>query len=399
MKHARTAHAIVTGRAPAAASAARAVALAVALAAGFVALPAAPARAYDVSRADVRAFVDEVAKKQKLDRTWVEQIVTAAEPKQAIVDAMSRPAERVRPWFEYRATFMTEKRIADGRQFYAEHRDEIEAAGRKTGVAPEVIAAIVGVETFYGRITGRYRVLDALATLAFDYPARAPFFRGELAQFLQLAREQSIIDPLKATGSYAGAMGAPQFMPSSYRTWAVDGDGDGNVDLWNDWPDVFASVGNYLAKHGWRAGEPVYANADLWYPGVLDLPAGRLDGKDTVASLRAKGLQFETALPADARAIFVALRAEDGPSYRVGFNNFYVITRYNRSHMYALAVAELAQAIAAAPAAVAPVATSPAASFVPDAGAKNDAPPAKPTPPAPASPPAGTAAAPTPGAR
>jgi membrane-bound lytic murein transglycosylase B len=360
-------------------------AVALALVAAIAAsLHAAPARAYDLSRPEVRSFVDEVVKKNRFDRKWVESVVTAAEPKTAIVDAMNRPAERVRPWFEYRATFLTDKRIADGRQFYAEHRDELQAASAATGVPAEIIAAIVGVETFYGRITGKYRVIDALATLAFDYPARAPYFRGELEQFLLLVREQQI-DPLQAIGSYAGAMGAPQFMPRSYRSWAVDGDGDGHVDLWNDWPDVFRSVANYMVKHGWRAGEPVYAPADLWYPGVLDLPAGRLDGKDTIDSLRAKGVQFQTTLPGDARAVFVALRAADGPTYRVGFNNFWTITRYNRSHMYALAVAELAEAI------VAPA--PPAAATVP--AAAPSMPPAQPapsTPPATTAPPAASAA-------
>ncbi len=343
------------------------------LRAALVALPAAlalpgaspVAHAYDASRPEVRAFVDEIAKKHKLDRAWVEQVVSAAEPKQSIIDAMNRPAERVRPWFEYRANFLTEKRIAEGRQFYAEHRDQLDAVSRATGVPGEIIVAILGVETFYGKITGRFRVLDALSTLAFDFPARSPYFRGELEQFLLLVREQQI-DPLKATGSYAGAMGAPQFMPRSYRGFAVDGDGDGHVDLWNDWPDVFQSVANYMVKHGWRAGEPVYANATLWYPGVLDLPAGRLDLKETVESLQRKGVEFETTLPADAKTVFVALRAEDGPTYRVGFNNFWVITRYNRSHMYALAVAELAEAIVAAPAPVAPETTNPAAGFVPE---------------------------------
>lgn len=311
-------------------------------------MPAAPARAYDTTRPEVRSFVDEVVRKHKLPAKWVEETVTAAEPKQAIIDAMSRPAERVRPWFEYRRTFLTEKRIAEGRQFHAQHRAELEAASRASGVPAELIVAIIGVETFYGRITGKFRVLDALATLAFDYPARAPYFRAELEQFLLLVREHDI-DPLTATGSYAGAMGAPQFMPRSYRNWAVDGDGDGKVDLWADWPDVFRSVANYMVKHGWRSGEPVYAQAGLWYPGVADLPAGRLDLRETVASLESKGLQFETALPPESKALFVALRGEDGPTYRVGFNNFWVITRYNRSQMYALAVAELAEAIAAAP--------------------------------------------------
>lgn len=350
-------------------------------------VPAARALAYDLSRPDVAEFVNEVSKRHGLDRDWVAKIVTAAEPKQSIIDAMNRPAERVRPWFEYRANFLTEKRIADGREFYAAHRDLLQGVARRTGVPAEVIVAIVGVETFYGRITGRFRVVDALATLAFDYPARAPYFRGELEQFLLLAREDGV-DPLTATGSYAGAMGAPQFMPRSYRSFALDGDGDGRVDLWNDWPDVFESVANYMVKHGWRRDEPIHASAELWYPGVEGLTAGRLDLAETVDSLARKGVLFETALPPDAKAMFVALRGEDGPTYRVGFNNFWVITRYNRSQMYALAVSELAAAVAAAPAPVAPEVTEPGEGVVsPGATADATAPPAD----APAAP-AGSAA-------
>lgn len=312
--------------------------------------PAPAAVAYGAQqRADVRAFIAEVAARNKLDRAWVARIVGAAEPKQSIIDAMNRPAERTRAWFEYRANFLTDKRIGEGRAFYATHRAALEEVAQRTGVPGTVIAAIVGVETFYGRITGRFRVLDALATLAFDYPARAPYFRGELEQFLLLAREDGV-DPLTATGSYAGAMGAPQFMPRSYRKWALDGDRDGRVDLWNDWQDVFESVAHYLVEHGWRRDEPIHATAELWYPGVEGLPSGRLELAYTVDALRSKGVLFDSPLPPEAPAMFVALRAADGPTYRVGFNNFWVITRYNRSSMYALAVSELAAEIGAAPA-------------------------------------------------
>jgi membrane-bound lytic murein transglycosylase B len=355
-----------------------------------VAAPGGPA--YDRSRPEVASFIDEVAARNHLRRKWVAKIVAEAEPKQSIIDAMNRPAERVRPWFEYRASFLTARRIAEGRQFYADHRSELDAVEKDTGVPAEIVCAILGVETFYGRITGKFRVLDALATLAFDYPARAAYFRGELEQFLLLVREQKI-DPLAATGSYAGAMGAPQFMPRSYRSFAVDGDGDGHVDLWADWPDVFRSVANYMVKHGWHAGEPVYARADLFYPGVLDLPAGRIELKETVASLGDKGVLFEAALPPETPAMFIALRGEDGPVYRVGFTNFWVITRYNRSPMYALAVAELAEAIAAAPpaapapevpAAPAPAAPAPAVTAPPPAAPASPSvsPPAVTPPPA-----------------
>ncbi len=209
----------------------------------------------------------------------------------------------------------------------------------------DILLGIVGVETFFGENVGKYRVIDALATLAFDYPPRQAFFRGELEQYLVMAREEGL-DPLAPVGSYAGAMGLPQFMPSSFRNYAVDGDADGKRDLWNDWADVFSSVGNYLKVHGWRAGEPVLAAADASSANLEGLDE-KLALTETVGSLRARGVKFETSLPADAPAMLVALKVAGGTEYRVGFTNFYAITRYNRSHMYASAVSDLADAIGA----------------------------------------------------
>lgn len=350
------------------------------LLAGFAGL--APAHALDLDRPDVRAFVDEVTARDHLDHAWVARIVGAAESKPSVIEAMTRPAERVRPWFEYRAIFVTEQRIHAGREFYAAHRQLLEDVAARTGVPGELVAAIVGIETSYGRLTGRYRVLDALATLAFDYPPRADYFRAELEQFLLLSREARL-DPLTATGSYAGAMGAPQFMPRSYRAFARDGNRDGRIDLWSSWSDIVESVANYFVANGWRRGEPVYVTAQLWCPDVEDLPGNRLDLLESVGSLRARGVEFDSPVPDDAQALFVALRDADAPSYRVGFHNFWVITRYNRSAMYALAAAELAAAIAAAPA-------ESAAPLVPET--------APATPPRPDST-AGPAAAPQRGAR
>ncbi len=335
------------------------MARAAALVAAFAAVVAAsPATALDVNRADVKAFIDEVCARDHFKRAWVTKILRAAELRPPVVEAMNKPAERVRAWYEYRAIFVTDKRIRDGREFVSAHRAELDAAAGKSGVPAEMIAAILGVETSYGRIIGSYRVLDSLSTLAFEYPARAPLFRSELEQFLLLAREKKL-DPLTVQGSYGGAMGAPQFMPSNYRTIAVDGDGDGRIDLWTSWPDIFASVAHYFVVHGWHPGEPVIAPAELWYPGVMGLPAGRLELNETVGSLHAKGVLFVTSLPAQAPAVFLALREPDGPGYRVGFHNFSVITRYNRSNLYALAVVELAAALAA-PAEAAATAPGPA---------------------------------------
>jgi len=315
------------------------IAIAVALGAS------APAHALDVKRADVKAFIDEVSARDHLKKSWVTRVLKAAELRPAVIEAMTRPAERMRAWYEYRAIFITERRIKDGRDFVAAHRAELDAASRDTGVPGEIIAAIVGVETSFGRIMGNYRVVDSLATLGFEYPARSAFFRGELEQFLLLAREAKF-DPLGVTGSYGGAMGAPQFIPSSYRSFAVDGDGDGRVDLWHSWPDIIASVAHYFSAHGWRSGEPIVASATLFDPDIEGLPAGRIDLSDRVDTLRARGVLFDTPLAEDAPAVFLALKDTEAPTYRVGFHNFWVITRYNHSSMYALAVAELAQALA-----------------------------------------------------
>jgi membrane-bound lytic murein transglycosylase B len=200
------------------------------------------------------------------------------------------------------------------------------------------------VETYYGRMTGSYRVLDALATLAFDYPARAAFFRDELEQFILLARDIGL-DPLAVKGSYAGAMGAPQFMPSNYRRYAVDANADGHIDLWRNWSDVCASVGNYLKEHGWNPGEPVLSEAAVDTDKTADLDGRKLILADTVESLKAKGVNFDSSLPPDAPAILIAADESDGVHWRVGYNNFYVITRYNHSALYAMAVYELAAAV------------------------------------------------------
>lgn len=317
------------------------------LLAPWLLLPAArPALALDLSREDVRGFIGEMQQRHGLERAWLEQLLADAADQPRIIELISRPAERVRPWHEYRAHFLTEQRIAEGAQFWATHRTRLAAIERDTGVDAAIIVAIIGIETFYGRITGGFRVLDALTTLAFDYPPRSSYFRGELEQFLLLTREERV-EARKVKGSYAGAMGAPQFMPRSYRAYAVDGDGDGRRDLWGSWHDVLASVANYLAAHGWRAGEAATAPAELWFPDAEGLVAGSLQANETVQSLRDKGLLFESELAGDAPALFIGVAGRDGPELRAGFHNFTVITRYNRSVLYALAVEDLGRAVAA----------------------------------------------------
>ncbi len=305
---------------------------------------ARPAAAIDTRRPDVRSFIDEVSTRDSIDKRRLRKLLNAATSQPAIIDAMNRPAEKAKPWYEYRPIFLTERRIREGTDFWLAHRQDLDRASVRSGVAPEYLAAIVGVETYYGRMTGSYRVLDALATLAFDYPARAAFFRDELEQFILLARDIGL-DPLAVKGSYAGAMGAPQFMPSNYRRFAVDATADGHIDLWRNWSDVCASVGNYLKEHGWNPGEPVLSEAAVDTDKTSDLDGRKLILADTVESLKAKGVNFDSSLPPDAPAILIATDESDGVHWRVGYNNFYVITRYNHSALYAMAVYELAAAV------------------------------------------------------
>ncbi len=314
------------------------------LCAALLACAVQPARALDIKRAEVKDFITHMADTYGFKKRVLRKLLKSAQSQPAIIDAMSRPAEKAKLWYEYRPIFLNERRIREGTEFWVAHRQALDAASIRSGVAPEYLAAILGVETYYGRLSGTYRVLDALVTLSFDYPPREKFFREELEQYLLLTRDMHL-DPLNLKGSYAGAMGAPQFMPSNYRRYAVDADSNGHIDLWSDWPDVCASVGNYLKEHGWNAGEPVLTDAT-----VLPEKAGDLDGRklalsETVGSLAAKGVSIDAALPPEAPAILVAADETDGVHWRVGYNNFFVITRYNHSALYAMAVYELATAV------------------------------------------------------
>ncbi len=307
-----------------------------------------PAQALDLKRSDVSSFIDKMVSTYQFDRTKLEATLRGAESKQSILDAISKPAEKTVPWFEYRDRFLVDKRINRGKSFQLEHQAMLNKLSSDGAPVAEILG-ILGVETFYGDITGKYRVLDALATLGFDYPPRSEFFRYELEQFLLLAREQNVAaeQPL---GSYAGAMGAPQFMPHSYRQYGADGNGDGKVDLWNNWDDVLASIANYLKQYGWRTGEPVVADAVLTSIDTSAFTLGDVTLNETVGSLHAKGVKFTTTLPDTAPAVLLSLQGKEGPVYRVGFNNFYVITRYNRSPLYANTVYDLGRLIVNGPA-------------------------------------------------
>jgi membrane-bound lytic murein transglycosylase B len=301
--------------------------------------------AVDTGRQDVRDFVDTLATGHGLDRTYLESVLADGKTIQRILDAISRPAEKTKPWYEYRAIFMTPERIEAGVQFWSEHEPRLARISAETGVPEQIITAIIGVETFYGRIRGNFRVLDALTTLGFDYPPRGKFFRSELEQLFLLSREEAL-DLSTITGSYAGAMGPPQFIPSSYRRYAVDGDGDGVRDLLDNWDDILASVANYFVANGWRPNQPVAAAGVTEIE--IDVQTGRNKFKpdETVASLSNRGLNFEAGLDASTPAKLFSLEGEGGPEYWAGFHNFYVITRYNHSAMYALAVFQLAEALA-----------------------------------------------------
>jgi membrane-bound lytic murein transglycosylase B len=257
---------------------------------------------------------------------------------------MSRPAEKKLAWYEYRRIFLTQSRIEGGVAFWNRHADVLTQAEKAYGVDAQVIVAIIGVETRYGGNTGKYRVLDALTTLAFDYPPRSKFFRSELEQYLLMARADHI-DLLGTKGSYAGAMGYGQFMPSSYQRYAVDFDHDGKRDLWDSPMDIVGSVANYLHEHGWDPGAPVTMRASVTGTRYESVIKKGLKPETSVRKLRAEGITPSKPLPNDTLAALISLDQENGPEYWLGLNNFYVITRYNHSPLYAMAVYQLSEEI------------------------------------------------------
>ena len=306
------------------------------------ALAADPVMAPSAEKID--AFIAETAKSSGMPAEQIRSWLGQARYQQSIINAITRPAEG-KPWRDYRPIFLTETRISQGRSFYAEHRGEIDKVSRDTGVPGEIIVAIIGVETSYGRITGSYRVLDALYTLAFYYPRREEFFRSELANLFALAREERL-DLATLKGSYAGAMGFGQFMPSSYRNYAKDGDGDGRRDLLGSTRDAFASVANYFVGYGWHSGEPVFlpATADA---GAAPFKPDDFVAKYTLPDLAARGYRPVDTFAPKLPVTLLTLEGAQGTEHWIGYHNFFVITRYNRSPMYAMAVFQLSQEIAA----------------------------------------------------
>ena len=274
-------------------------------------------------------FIQATAAENNLDPKWVRGIISQANHQQSIIDAMNKPAEKTLKWFEYRKIFMTDKRTQEGVEFWQKHQAVLDQVSAETGVPSEVIVAIIGVETFYGRIMGSHKVIDALYTLAFDYPKRSKFFTSELKHFLALA-DESHIDPLAAKGSYAGAMGFGQFMPSSYRAYAVDFESDNKIDLINNPQDAIASVANYLQAHKWQPGGEILT--------AIQKPSVAMKFNQLKPHLTDHATQRQyTVLELDME--------DDTQAYWQGFQNFYVISRYNHSHMYVSAVFQLSQAV------------------------------------------------------
>jgi len=292
----------------------------------------------------VSALISEMTSEHGFAEEQLTAVFAGAERKQTILDAISRPAEKTKQWKDYRPIFLNNSRITNGASFWQKHAETLARAEKEYGVPPQVIVAIIGVETLYGGNTGSWRVIDALSTLCFDYPPRAVFFCQQLREFLLLARQEQL-DPLTLKGSYAGAMGLPQFMPSSFRAYAVDFDNDGHIDIWNNPTDAIGSVANYFKQHGWTQGGAVVSSASVQGDKVAEGLTVGIEPQLDIAQLRALGWTSSTTLPDDLKVTAFRFEAEAGEEYWLGLPNFYTITRYNRSAMYAMAVYELSEAI------------------------------------------------------
>ncbi len=327
------------------------------LAAGQPAAERRPAPDYG-QREDVLAFIGDMVARHGFRRSELLDLFTRTRYQPGIIKAITPPTDAQAPtWPGYRQLFVNPDRIVAGARFRALHAETLARAEARFGVPAEIIVAIIGVETVYGRNVGRFRVIDALATLAFDYPPRSEFFRSELEQFLLISRDAGF-DVLGVNGSYAGAIGIPQFMPGSYRRYAIDFDDDGKSDLAGSTADAIGSVANFLVQHGWARGEAVSVPARVAGEAPRELtqaglkPSLRL-GDVTALGISVEGVSSTLASPGvppspDTLVALIALKSGGPlPEYRVAFNNFYVLTRYNRSSLYASAVLELAQAIQA----------------------------------------------------
>jgi membrane-bound lytic murein transglycosylase B len=299
-------------------------------------------RASALERVEVRNFIDTMSKKYGFSATELNSLFQNVVFSETVLEAITRPAETM-PWYKYRPLFLESGRIRMGVEFWRKNRKILGQAEAEFGVPAEIMVAIIGVETRYGRIKGRYPVINALTTLAFDYPQRSSFFLSELEQYLLLAREQGL-NPLEPKGSYAGAMGIPQFISSSYRKYAVDYDGDGVIDIWENPDDAIGSVGNYFKQHGWRSGEPVAVPATVKGDKYKELLSDDLMPVHTPQDLAVRDI---SAPAPDTLVKLLVLDQRNGNEYWVVFENFYVISRYNKSALYSMAVYQLAGEIKA----------------------------------------------------
>ncbi len=313
-------------------------------------------------RKEVKQFINEMVKRHGYPRKDLNRIFSRAVFQPAIIKAITQPTETtIASWQAYRSIFISPQRIEAGVQFWDRNAEPLQRAAAEFGVPEEIIVAIIGVETIYGRNVGTYRVIDALATLSFDYPKRAEFFRAELESYLVFTR-QARIDPLRIKGSYAGAIGIPQFMPGTYRRFAVDYDGDGQANLATSAADAIGSIGNFLKAHGWARGQPVAIAAEVSGGRWRQLADAGVVPAFRASDLALFGVKPAASPPPDALCSVIELEGQPA-EYRVGLQNFYVLTRYNRSNLYASAVndlaAELARARSAAPASAAPTKETP----------------------------------------
>ncbi|VAW65539.1 Membrane-bound lytic murein transglycosylase B [hydrothermal vent metagenome] len=320
----------------------------------FLSLLPVSAYANYSQRKDVQEFITKMHKEHGFDVDLIRYWMSGVEQQKTALEAISRPAEGVLTWAKYRKIFMNDSRINKGVTFWKNNADLLARAEKEYGVSAQIIVAIIGVETYYGKRAGNYRVLDALTTLGFDYPienttakrrdAREIFFRKELKEFLLMTREEKV-DPRKLKGSYAGAMGMPQFIPSSFRAYAIDFDGSGSRDFWNGSADSIGSVANYFKKHGWKKGQPVASRAAV-DPAARELGSKKMKPQKSVAAYKKLGVNPIRKFDDAAQATLLKLSGKNGDEYWMTLNNFYVITRYNHSPLYAMAVYQLSQAVA-----------------------------------------------------
>ena len=304
----------------------------------------APIANADVSqRADVNEFIDQMVKKHDFDRDYLVKAFKKVKTNPKIIEYITRPAE-AKPWYQYRPIFLKEDRIRGGVKFWRQNAKHLQRAYEVYGVAPEIIVAIIGVETKYGKYKGKFPVMNALTTLGFDYPKRSKFFKKELEEFLLLAREEKA-NPMSIKGSYAGAMGKPQFISSSYRRYAVDFDGDGKRDILNSTVDAIGSVANYFAQHKWFKDEPVTTPAKVEGKDYKKIVKKGIKPKTPLKEVLKNNISINQKQSPSLESALIELELKNGHEYWVAFNNFYVITRYNHSELYAMAAYQLSQEI------------------------------------------------------